>query len=77
MEALETTMKNCDINIDFSSSNSSSHGHELFYYSFSSNAISMSSSDEWLIDSRESYHMAKVKTIFLLLMNVTPKNIFW
>jgi hypothetical protein len=39
--------------------------------------LTSSSSNEWLIDYGASYHMAKDKSIFLLLMNVTPKNICW
>jgi hypothetical protein len=74
MEALEATMKKHNINLDSSSSNSSSHGHALSASGFSFNATSTSSSDEWLIDSGASYHMAKDKAIFLLLMNVTPNK---
>jgi hypothetical protein len=75
MEALEATMKKHNINLDSSSSNSSSHGHALYTSIFSFNATSTSSSNEWLIDSRASYHMAKDKAIFsILLMNVTPNK---
>jgi hypothetical protein len=61
MEALEATMKKHKISIY---SSSSSHGHAFFAFVFSYNATSTSSSDEWLIDSGASYHMAKDKSIF-------------
>jgi hypothetical protein len=64
----KTTMKKHNINLD-SSSNSSSHGHAPFASGFSFLATS-TSFDEWLIDSRASYHM--LKPFFLLLMNLTP-----
>ena len=73
MEALEATMKRHNVNVD-SYSNSSSHGHEHFYSDFSFDALSTSSSNEWLIDSTTSYHMAKDKAIFSLLMNVRPNT---
>jgi hypothetical protein len=76
MEALEATMKNHNINRDSSSSNSSSHGHVLDVCSFSFNAISISSSNEWLIDSRASYHMVKDKAIFSALDEYNTKRIF-
>ena len=51
------------INID---STSSSHRHALSAssFSFNSNYTTTSSSDEWLIDLGEYYHMAKDKAIF-------------
>jgi hypothetical protein len=63
MASLEAVMNKHDINID---STSSSHGHALSAYgfSFNSNSTTTSSSDEWLIDSGASYHMAKDKAIF-------------
>jgi hypothetical protein len=67
-------MKKHNINIDFTSS--SSHGHALFASSFSFNASSTSSSNEWLIDSRASYHMAKDKDIFSALNYYNTKKIF-
>jgi hypothetical protein len=48
----------------------------LFASSFSFNAISTSSSDEWLIDSGTSYHMAKDKAIFSCLNKCNTKQIF-
>jgi hypothetical protein len=74
MEALEATTKKHNINLDSSSSNSSSHGHVLSTSSFSFNATSTSSSNYWLIDCGASYRMAKDKTIFILLMDVTPNK---
>jgi hypothetical protein len=76
MEALEAMMKKHNINIDSSSSNSSSHGHALSASGFSFNATSTSSSDEWLIDSGASYHMAKDKAIFSSLNECNTKKIF-
>jgi hypothetical protein len=75
MEVLEVAMKNDNISID---STSSSHGHSLFAYGFSFNSKSTttSSSDEWLIDSGESYHMAKDKAIFSTLNECNTNKIF-
>jgi hypothetical protein len=56
-------MKKHNNNID-STTTYSSHGHALSTSSFSFNATSTSSFDEWLINSGESYHMAKDKAIF-------------
>jgi hypothetical protein len=75
MVALEATMKKHNISID-STSSSYSHGHALSSSSFSFNTYSTSSSDEWLIDSRASYHMAKDKTIFSTLNGCNTKKIF-
>jgi hypothetical protein len=75
MEALEATMKKHNINID-STSSSSSHGHALSASGFSFNTTSTSSSDEWLIDSGASYHMAKDKDIFSSLNECNTKKIF-
>jgi hypothetical protein len=75
MAALEAAMKKHNINIDYTSS-SSSHGHALSTYGFSFNTISTSSSDEWLIDSGTSYHMAKDKEIFFSLNECNTKKIF-
>jgi hypothetical protein len=80
MAALEAAMKKHNISIDSSSSSSSSssHGHALFASSFSFNTPSTttSSSDEWLIDSGASYHMAKDKAIFSALNECNTKKIF-
>jgi hypothetical protein len=73
MEALEATMKKHNINLVFSSSNSSSHGHALSTSIFSFNAMSTSSSNEWLIDFGASYHMAKDKTIFSTINECNTK----
>jgi hypothetical protein len=76
MAALEEAMKTHNISID---STSSSHGHALFASSFSFNSTSTttSSSDEWLIDSGASYHMAKDKSIFSVLNECNTKKIFF
>jgi hypothetical protein len=63
MSSLEATMKKHNISID-STSSYSSHGHALSSFGFSFNTTYTSSSDEWLIDSGASYHMAKDKDIF-------------
>jgi hypothetical protein len=75
MEALEAVMKKHNINID---STSSSHKHALSAsgFSFNSNSTTTSSSDEWLIDSGASYHMAKDKSIFSALNECNTKKIF-
>ena len=65
-------MKKHNINLD----SSSSHGHALSAFGFSFNATSTSSSNEWLIDSRESYHMDKDKDIFYALNECNTKKIF-
>jgi hypothetical protein len=70
METLQAKMKNHNTSID----SFSSHGLALSTFGFSFNATSTSSSDDRLIDSRASYHMAKDKSIFSLLMNVTPRK---
>jgi hypothetical protein len=77
MAALEAMMKKHTINID-SSSSSSSHGHALSASGFSLNTPSTitSSSDECLIDSGASYHMAKDKSIFSALNECSTKKIF-
>jgi hypothetical protein len=68
-------MKMQTINL-YSSSNSSSHGHALFALSFSFNATSTASCNEWLIDCRTSYHMAKDKAIFSALNECNTNQIF-
>jgi hypothetical protein len=75
MAALEASMKKHNISID---STSSSHGHALSPsgFSFNSNSTTSSSSDEWLIDSGASYHMAKDKAIFSTLNECNTKKIF-
>jgi hypothetical protein len=76
MEALEVMMKNPNIKIDSSTSNSSSHGHALFSSGFSFNETSTYYFDEWLIDSGASYHMANGKSIFFSLDLCNTKQIF-
>ena len=75
MAALEAAMKKYNISIN-STSFSSSHGHALSASGFSFNTTSTSSSDEWLIDSGASYHMAKDKDIFFALNECNTKKIF-
>jgi hypothetical protein len=72
MAALEAMMKKHNIDIDCTSS----HGHALSTFGFSFNATSNSSSDEWLIDSGTSYHMANDKDIFSSLNECNTKKIF-
>jgi hypothetical protein len=73
MESLETMMMKHNIKLD---SSFSSHGHAIYSSSFSFNATSTSSADEWIIDSRESYHMDKDKAIFSSLNECNTKKIF-
>jgi hypothetical protein len=75
MEYLEAWMKKHNISID-STSSSYFHGHALSAFDFSFNTTSTSSSDEWLIDSRASYLMAKDKYIFSALNECDTKKIF-
>ena len=77
MTALEAVMKKHNINND-STSSSSSHGHALstFGFSFNTTSTSTSTSDEWLIDSGASYHMAKDRDIFSDLNECNTKKIF-
>jgi hypothetical protein len=63
-------------NINIESSSSSSHEHALSTSGFSFNANSTYSSNEWLIDSGASYHMAKDKDIFSTLNECNTKKIF-
>jgi hypothetical protein len=76
IKALQAMMKKHNINFDYFSSKSSSHGHALFASSFSFNATSTSSSNEWLGDYGTSYHMDKDKTIFSTLNECNTKQIF-
>jgi hypothetical protein len=75
MEDLEAMMKKHNISID-STTSSSSPGHALSASDFSFNTTSTSSSNEWLIDSRASYHMAKDIDIFSSLSECNTKKIF-
>jgi hypothetical protein len=74
MVVLEVVMKKHNISID--STSSSSHGHALSASSFSFNTTSTSTFEEWLIDSRASYHMAKDGDIFYALNECNTKKIF-
>ena len=62
-QALEAAMKKHHIRLD-SSSESTSHGHALCAYGYSYTASSSSTSNEWIIDSGASYHLAKDQAIF-------------
>ena len=75
MTALEATMKKHHISLD-SSSESTSHGHVLCVSDYSYTASSSSSSNEWLIDSGASYHMAKDQAIFSTMNECNTKQIF-
>jgi hypothetical protein len=75
MVALEAAMKKHNISID-SSSSSSSYGHALSASGFSFKTPSTSTSNEWLIDSGASYHMAKDRAIFSTLNECNTKQIF-
>ena len=61
--ALETTMKKHHISLD-SSSKSNSHGHALCAFGYFYTASSYSTSNQRIIDSGASYHMAKDQAIF-------------
>jgi hypothetical protein len=76
MAALEATMKKHNINID--STSSSSHGHALSTsgFSFNTTSTSTSTSNEWLIDSGASYHMANDIDMFSSLDECDTKKIF-
>ena len=75
MAALEVAMKKHHISLD-SSSESNSHGHALCASGYSYTASSSSTSNEWLIDSGASYHMAKDKAIFSTMHECNTKQIF-
>ena len=72
MATLEATMKKHHISLD-SSSESTSHGHALCASGYSYTASSFSTSIEWLIDSGESYHMAKDQAIFFTMHECNTK----
>jgi hypothetical protein len=74
MVVLEAAMKKHNINID--STSYSSHGHALSASSFSFNTTSTSTSEECLIYSGASYHMAKDRDIFYSLNECNTKKIF-
>jgi hypothetical protein len=73
MTTLEAVMKKHNIDID---STFSSFRHALSASGFGFNKTSTSSSDEWLIDSRASYHMAEDKHICFSLNACNTKKIF-
>ena len=53
-----------------------SHGHALCDSGYSYTASFSSTSNEWLIDSGASYHMAKDQTIFSTMHECNTKQIF-
>jgi hypothetical protein len=63
---LEEAMKKHNIIIDSTSSYSHGHGISASSFSFNTNSTSTSTSDEWLIDSKASYHMTKDRDVGLL-----------
>jgi hypothetical protein len=68
-------MKNNNNNTYISSFGYSSRGHALSTFSFSFNARSTYSSNEWLIDLGTTYNMARDKSIFYALnSNVIPNK---
>ena len=73
MAALEAAMKKHHISLD-SSSESNSHGLCASGYSYTTS--SSSASNEWLIDSGASYHMAKDQAIFSTMHECNTKQIF-
>ena len=75
MAALQATMKKHNISLD-SSLESTSHGHALFASVYSYTASSYSTSIEWFIDSKASYHMAKDQAIFYTMYECNTKQIF-
>ena len=69
MEALEATMKKHNIHLNTSSTSYSGKTLSTSTYvssesGYALNVSSSSSSHEWLIDSRASYHMGKDKALF-------------
>ena len=58
-----------------SSSKYTSHGYALCASGYSYTASSSSTSNEWLIDSGESYHMAKDQAIFSTMHECNTKQI--
>ena len=61
----------------YSSSESTSHGHALCACGYSYTASSSSISNEWLIDSGASYHMAKDQAMFSTMHECNTKQIFF
>ena len=75
MEALKAAMKKQHISLD-SSSKSSSHGCAFCASGYSYTTSSSSTSNEWLIDSGSSYHMAKDQAISFNMHECNTKQIF-
>ena len=68
-------MKKHHIILDLSSE-STSHGHALCVFGYTYTASSYSTSIEWFIDSRASYHMAKDQAILFTMHECNTKQIF-
>ena len=75
MASLEVVMKKHHIILD-SSLEYTSHGHTLCASIYSYIVSSSSTKNEWLIDSRASYHMAKAQAIFSTMHECNTKQIF-
>jgi hypothetical protein len=76
MASLEEVMKKHNISIDPTYS-SSSHGHALSTSGFSFNTPSTSTSNKWIIDSGDSYHMDKDRDTLSTLNECNTKKIFF
>ena len=68
-------LKKHHISLDLSSE-PTSHGHALYASGYSYTASSSSTSNEWIIDSGASYHMAKDQAIFFTMHECNTKQIF-
>ena len=75
MAAFEAAMKKHQISLD-SSSESTSHGHALCASGYPYTTSSFSTSNEWLIHSGASYHMAKDQAIISTVHECNTKQIF-
>ena len=75
MVALEAVMKKHHISL-YLSSESTFHGHALCASGYSYITYSSSTSNEWLINSGASYHMAKDQAIFSTMHERKTKQIF-
>jgi hypothetical protein len=76
LAVLEAMVKKYNINLDSSSSTSSSHGHVLSTSIFSLNASNSASTDERILDFIYSHHMAKDQAIFSTHNPCNTKQIF-
>ena len=80
MESLEATMNKHNIHLDTCSTSSSGQALSDSAYASSRSGYALnvysSTSHEWLIDFRASYHMGKDKVVFSTLNDCNTKNIF-